>query len=148
MLHDFSVNIPRLYKHNGHLQGNRQQWKLFKNILIISSKLMKFYIQWSKIDQFRDDLTTFGALRFETNYAIYYILLISINFRKLSLSDISEEQKMLSCFFSHPPTPYFMLVIPFIRNCKTILKNVFGTLFLLKTRQKRKIDQNVLRGTN
>ena len=77
---------------------------------------MKFYIQRSKIDQFRDDLTTFGALKFETNYAIYYILLISINFRKLSLSDISEEQKMLSCFFSHPPTPYFMLVIPFVRQ--------------------------------
>ena len=68
---------------------------------------MKFYIQWSKIDQFRDDLTTFGALKFETNYAIYYILLISINFRKLSLADISKEQKMLSCFFFSPSHSIF-----------------------------------------
>ena len=54
-----------------------------------------------------------------------------------------------------PQTPYFMLVIKFvpdvikkcIRNCKDMLKRVFGTLLWLKTEQKSRIDQNAKRGT-
>ena len=54
--------------------GNRQQWKIFqKQILIITSKFLEFYIQWGKIDQFQDDLTAFGALKFETNDVIFQI---------------------------------------------------------------------------
>lgn len=50
--------------------GKWQQWKFFKNtILNISSKFMEFYIQWSKINQFRDALTMVGALKFENFFA-------------------------------------------------------------------------------
>ena len=83
---------------------------------------MKFYIQLSKIDQFRNDLTAFGTLKFKTNNTFFLFSLISTNFEKLSLADIFEDQQM-SWIFSHP---HFMLVIRFvsdgikkcIRNCK------------------------------
>ena len=60
--------------HSGHLRGNRNNKKFSKTqILIIWSKFIKIYLQWSKIDQFRGDLTAFAALKFGRNDAIFIL---------------------------------------------------------------------------
>ena len=86
---------------SGHLRGNRQQWRFFKNTnfdyFIQSYK--NLYIEWSKTDQFRDDLTPFAALKCRETMQFFYVLLISTTFGKFSLADISEGQQMLLCFF-------------------------------------------------
>ena len=64
-------------------------------ILIISSKFIKFYIEWSKIFQFWDFFfTMFEATKFETHF--FKFLLISTNLGKLPLADIFEDQQMFS----------------------------------------------------
>ena len=90
--------------HIGHLQGKRQQFFISKTLILInSSQFIKFYIQWSKIDQFRDDLTVFGALNFETNNTTFktfvdfnqnWAISTCWNFRRLT-------ENILDFFFTH-----------------------------------------------
>ena len=76
--------------------GNNENFSKTQTLIILS-KFMKLYIQWSKIDQFRDDLTMFGALKFEAKF--FKFLLIPTNFRKLPVADLSKDHQMLSWIF-------------------------------------------------
>ena len=90
------------------------------------------------IDQIRDDLTAFGALKLEKNNTIFF-LLISTNFRKLPLAGIFKDQQMLPWFFA-PLQTYFLLVIKFvldgikkcIRNCRIMLKKFLQHFFFIE----------------
>ena len=125
-----------LPQHTGHIRGNRQQWKFFKNTNFISSKFIKFYIQWNKLDQFQDDLTAFGALKFEKNDAVF---LLFANFNQFREIDVV-------LFFSSSSDSIF-----YVGNKagatwdQKVHQDML--LFLPKTEQKSKIDQNVCRGT-
>lgn len=72
-------------------------------ILIIWSKLLKIYLQWSKIDQFGDDLTRLLHWNWRETTQFLKFLLISINFRKLP--DISEDKRMFFWIFFNHQTP-------------------------------------------
>ena len=86
----------------------------------------------------------FGALKFDTNDAIflYIVLLISTNFGKLPLAGIPKTNSCCHGFFFHYQTPYFVLVIKYC-NEKMHDREFLEHFFLLKTEQKSKIDQNV-----
>ena len=72
----------------------------------------------------------------------------------MSLADISKDQQIMPWIFFFLPIDS-MLVIRFvpdeirkcIRNCENVLKINFKTLFLPKTKEKSKIDQNTKRET-
>ena len=63
-----SAQTTILRHHSRHLRkiGNNEDFSKTQ-ILVLSSKFIKFYIQWSKIDQFRNDLTAFYGMKFDTN---------------------------------------------------------------------------------
>ena len=105
-------------------------WLLYPNLLnfaFTEARLINFEMTWLRLRNWNLKQTT----------QFYYFLLLSTNFRKLPLADISKDQQILCRFLSHPQTPHVMLVmkswmlIPdgikkYIRNSKDMLKT-FGT---------------------
>ena len=132
--------------------GNNENFSKTQ-IVIISSKFIKFYIQWCKIDQLWDGLTTFLALKFDTNDALFSFFSNFDLFGKVleNCLMLTFPKTNRSCVvFSYSQSLYFMLVIEFvpdgikkcIRNCKNMIKNTFWALFSQRTELKSRIDQN------
>ena len=115
--------------------------KLFKiKILAILSKFIKFYIQWSKIDQFWDDLTRFGALKDKRHNQCVEIA---------SCWHFPRPTNVVLVFYSSSDTAFHVgnKNAGWDKNVHQKLQNYakkeFLELFLLpKTEQKSKVDQN------
>ena len=107
-------NTVAIYWEKGN---NEDFWKT--QTLIVSSKFIKFYIPWSKIVQFEDDLTMFRAMKFKRSF----FSLISTNFGKFPHADITKDQQMLIMKFVSDG------IKKCIRNCKNTLKKSFWNTF-------------------
>lgn len=80
---------------SGHVLENRQQWKFLKskNFDYFIQSYKKTYIQWRKIDQFRDDLTAFGVLKFRETMQFF-----------LCFANFYQFWEIFSCWHFRKPT--------------------------------------------
>ena len=74
----------------------------------------------------------------------FKFLLISNNFEKVPLVDISEDQQMLPWTFFHPQIPCFMLVIKFVQDGPKSALEIAKILehFFCQKPNKKVIDQD------